>query len=151
MYYPSCDSSFLYWIFPLILSSNWFHSDILGAVKHINDMYEQVTRSGGESSSPKQPFSLCSLKFNPRRIVYNRLKDGQYRVLLWVDFFTEAQERKKYKRGISLMNTKIWMKYVIFKIITKSIIFYTIVENYAKFLRTHFIFYMLNKNRYMLF
>lgn len=68
-----------------------FSSDILGAVKYINGLYEHIA---GE------PLSLCSLRFNPGRIVYVKLTEREYKVLLWVDFFTGYQERAKYKRGI---------------------------------------------------
>ena len=92
----------------LICTSSWFHSDVLGAVKHINELYEQVASIlGSESTStrPQKNLSLCA------RWDYLTLEElsitncGQYKVLLWADFFSEDQEQKKYKRGISLRNT----------------------------------------------
>lgn len=77
-----------------------FSSDILGDVKHINGLYEHTASGESSSASNKEPFSLCSLRFNPRRIVYMKLTEGEYKVLLCADFFTEYQERAKYKKGI---------------------------------------------------
>ncbi|TVU25225.1 hypothetical protein EJB05_27714, partial [Eragrostis curvula] len=66
--------------------SNFF-TDILSVIEHINGLYTAST-----------PFPLCSLRFNPGRIVYNELSQGKYKVLFWVDFFTEDQERKNHKK-----------------------------------------------------
>jgi len=41
------------------------------------------------------------LKFSSERIVYMKVTEGEYKVLLWVDFFTKYYERAKYKRDIS--------------------------------------------------
>jgi hypothetical protein len=114
----------------LICTSSWFHSDVLGVVRHINELYEQVasTPSVESTSTPKESFSLCSVRFNLERIVYNQLAD---------------QEWEKYKRDISLRYKFRWNN--------KYVIFYVIVENYVKFHRIHFYNSYLTQNQYNLF
>ncbi|KAL6659846.1 hypothetical protein ACP70R_002675 [Stipagrostis hirtigluma subsp. patula] len=87
--------------------------DIFGAVEYINRLYEEVANSPSSASSSaspasRVPFSLCSLKLNSGRILYNKLAEGEYQVLIWVDFFTEEQEKKKYKRAREPKVDDIW-------------------------------------------
>ncbi|KAL6890266.1 hypothetical protein ACP4OV_009029 [Aristida adscensionis] len=61
--------------------------DLFSAVDHINGMYEEAADT-----------TICSLKLDSKRILYNKVAEGEYRVFIWLDFYSNEEEKMKYKK-----------------------------------------------------